>query len=132
MIVLRHMGTMIALNDSLWEKYGLGERAKLNDPETKKPTTRNLFVRANATGKDALVPPEATIEGLLASGAVILACNKASMHLATQMAEKQKRDVEEVKAEVRAGIVPGVLLQPSGIYATLRAQDVGCSFIKST
>ena len=28
--------------------------------------------------------------------------------------------------------VSGVLLQPSGIYATLRAQDVGCAFIKST
>jgi hypothetical protein len=78
------------------------------------------------------VSPEASLEGLIASGAVLLACNKAAMRYAGQMAQKFNRDVEEVRAEIRANIVPGVMLQPSGIYATLRAQDVGCAFLKST
>ena len=63
---------------------------------------------------------------------VLLACNKAAMRLANQLAQKLNRNADEVRAEFRAGVVPGVLLQPSGIYATLRAQDVGCAFIKST
>ncbi|MEP6992263.1 MAG: hypothetical protein ABJA80_15125 [bacterium] len=131
-VVLRHMGTVIAMGDSLWEKYALGERVNLKDPATGKPALRNPFVRVAKGDKDALVTPDASIEALLASGAILLACNKATMRLAGQVAQKFNRDAEEMRAEFRANLVPGVLLQPSGIYATLRAQDVGCSFIKST
>ena len=131
-VVFRHFGTVIALNDALWEKYALGERYKVKDPSTGKDALRNPFFHVTKDDKDAFVSPEASLEGLLASGAVLLACNKAAMKYAGQIAQKTNRDPEEVRAEVRAGIVPGVLLQPSGIYAVLRAQDVGCSFLKST
>ena len=33
-VVLRHQGTIIALIDSIWEKYALGERYKVKDPAT--------------------------------------------------------------------------------------------------
>jgi hypothetical protein len=131
-VVLRHFGTALALNDALWEKYALGERYKVKDPATGKDALRNPFLHVTKDDKDALVSPEASLEGLLASGAVLLVCNKAAMRFAGQMAQKANRDPDEVRAEIRAGIVPGMLLQPSGIYAALRAQDVGCSFIKST
>jgi hypothetical protein len=131
-VVLRHFGTVIAMNDLLWEKYALGERMKVKDPITGKDAVRNPFLHVSKDDKDPLVSPEASLEGLVASGAVLLACNKAAMRYAGQMAQKFNRDPEEVRAEVRAGIVPGVMLQPSGIYATLRAQDAGCAFIKST
>ncbi|MEO8333801.1 MAG: hypothetical protein ABI664_02430 [bacterium] len=131
-VVLRHFGTVIAMNDLLWEKYALGERMKVKDPRTGKDALRNPFLHVSKDDKDAHVSPEASLEGLLASGAVLLACNKAAMRYAGQMAQKFSRDPEEVRAEVRANIVPGVMLQPSGIYATLRAQDAGCAFLKST
>jgi hypothetical protein len=51
---------------------------------------------------------------------------------AGQVAQKFGRPVEEVRSEFRASLVPGILLQPSGVYAVLRAQDVGCAFLKST
>jgi hypothetical protein len=130
--VLRHAGTVIAMNDFLWEKYALGERAKVKDPITGKDALRNPFLHVSKDDKDPLVSPEASLEGLIASGAVLLVCNKAAMRYAGQMAQKFNRDPEEVRAEIRANIVPGVMLQPSGIYATLRAQDAGCAFIKST
>lgn len=131
-VVLRHFGTVVALNDSIWEKYALGERYKIKDPATGKDALRNPFLRVGKDEKNAFVSPEASVEGLVASGAVLLACNKAAMRFAGMMAEKFKRDVEEVRAEFRAGVIPGVQLQPSGIYATMRAQDMGASFIKST
>ena len=31
-----------------------------------------------------------------------------------------------------AGLVPGVIPQPSGVYAVLRAQEAGCAVLKST
>lgn len=128
-VVLRHMGTPLALNDALWEKYALGERTKLKDPATGADATRNPFARREEKG---MVPAEASIEGLIASGAVVLACNKAAMRLAGIYAQKTNRDVEEVRAEFRAGLLPGVIYQPSGIYAVHRAQEAGCTFIKST
>lgn len=131
-VVLRHFATVIAMNDALWAKYRLGEQFKIKDPATDKDALRNPFIRVSKDDKNPLVAPDASIEGLLASGAVLLACNRAAMRYAGQMAEKFHRDPEEVRAEVRAGIVPGVLLQPSGVYATIRAQDVGCSFLRST
>ena len=131
-VVLRHAGTALAFNDAIWEKYAVGERAKVKDPKTGKDALRNPFIRVEKDDKDAIVPQDASIQGLLGSGVVLLACNKAAMNYAGQMAKKHNLDAETVRNEIRNGIVPGILLQPSGIYATLRAQDVGCTFIKST
>ena len=29
-------------------------------------------------------------------------------------------------------VVPGVILQPSGVFATLRAQEAGCQYLLAT
>jgi hypothetical protein len=131
-VVLRHAGTVMAMNDLLWEKFGFGERSRTKDPLTGKDALRNPFLRVAKDEKSPIVSAAAMIESLLANGAIILACNKASMRIANQIAAKSNRDPEEVRAEVRSNIIPGVLLQPSGIYAVLRAQEAGCTFIKST
>jgi intracellular sulfur oxidation DsrE/DsrF family protein len=122
----------MALNDALWEKYALGERSKLIDPATGKDAVRNPFIRVGKDEKNSVVPADASIEALAANGVVMLVCNKATMRLAGQVAAKFGKPVEEVRAEFKAAVVPGVLLQPSGVYAVLRAQDVGCGFLKST
>jgi intracellular sulfur oxidation DsrE/DsrF family protein len=131
-VVFRHVGTVMAFNDALWAKYALSERAKFIDPATGKEAMRNPFIRVGKDEKNALVSADASIEALAASGVVLLVCNKATMRLAGLAAAKFGKPVEEVRAEFRAAVLPGVLLQPSGVYAVLRAQDVGCAFLKST
>ena len=131
-VVLRHQGTVIALNDDLWKEYELGKIAEYKDPATSAPATRNIFFRVAADDKHSPIEPESSLSALSARGAVLLACNRALMHLATMAATKRKQDVEEVKATFRAAVLPGVILQPSGIYAVTRAQEVGCGFVKST
>lgn len=131
-VVMRHHGTVMAFSDAIWAKYALGEYAKIIDPATGKDALRNPFVRVGKDDRNALVPADSSMDALLAAGAILLACNKAAMRLASLMAKKFSHDLDEVRAEFRAGVVPGVLLQPSGVYATLRAQDVGCAFIRST
>jgi intracellular sulfur oxidation DsrE/DsrF family protein len=42
------------------------------------------------------------------------------------------RDVEEVQKDVRANLVPGAILVPSGIYALIRAQNAGCAYMPGT
>jgi hypothetical protein len=131
-VVLRHMGTLIAANDAIWEKYELGKLAKLNDPTTNEETKRNPFLRVAASGKYASIEPASALPALRARGVILLACNRALMHFAASEAKKRNLDLEATRAEFRTGLVPGVILQPSGIYAMIRAQEAGCGLVKST
>ena len=131
-VVMRHMGTALAVNDALWAKYQLGKFVGFKDPDTSKDAVRNIFFRIGADAKNSPISAGASLSSLSSRGAVLLACNRALMHLATTEATKRKQDLEKTKAEFRAAVLPGVILQPSGIYAVTRAQEAGCAFIKST
>jgi len=131
-IVMRHQGTVMAMGDALWDKYELGKRTKLVDPATGEIAKRNPFVTVAADDKHAVIEPGSTLPALRARGAVLLACNRALMFFAEQKARELKLNADDVKAEFRAGLVPGVILQPSGIYAVVRAQESGCAIVKST
>lgn len=139
-VVLRHAGTVLAIDDALWAKYKLGEQRKVNDPATGKPAERNPIARPRA-GEPAPREDMArmmaedgvpSIETLLGQGAIVLACNLAMNQLIGGIARRTKQEVADVRAEVHAGLVPGVILQPSGVYAVLRAQEAGCVYLRST
>jgi hypothetical protein len=129
-MVLRHAGLPMALNDALWAKYGIGEQAKVKDPETDAWAVRNPFLRAVAGSTKTFAPT--TIEVLQGRGAIVLVCNLALNNYASRTANRLKLDVATVRDEFKAGVVPGGILQPSGVFATLRAQEAGCSFLRST
>jgi len=138
-IVLRHAAAALALDDALWAKYHIGALRKLDDPDTKKPAERNPWARATpgkAGDADlaAILGPgiDPTVEGVLHSGGIVLVCNLALGRVARGIAQQNGLKPETVHEELRAGVVPGVLVQPSGVYATARAQEVGCVFQRST
>jgi hypothetical protein len=39
---------------------------------------------------------------------------------------------DDAMAELRAHLIPGLTLMPSGILAAVRAQEAGAAFIRST
>ncbi|MDQ6829896.1 MAG: hypothetical protein M3081_13635 [Gemmatimonadota bacterium] len=127
-IVMRQLGVQMAFGDALWDKYAIGEDVKVSDPATKAPAKRNVFWR-EAAGSNA-TPDPSMLDSLHARGAIFLACNRAAMNWSRRMAEKNHRSVEEVQAEVRAGLIPGALLMPSGIFAMIRAQNAGCAYMR--
>ena len=45
-IVMRQLGTPLALGDALWDRYAIGEEIKVKDPATHQPARRNPFLRA--------------------------------------------------------------------------------------
>ena len=111
-IVMRHRGVVLAFNDAMWEKYGIGETFKVANAEKRNPWTRDL-----ATLKDR--------------GATLLACNLAASRQAREFASRLGLNADEVKKDLYANFVPGVIVQTSGVFATIRAQQAGCSFMKS-
>ncbi|MGH7533020.1 MAG: hypothetical protein ACREL4_06995, partial [Gemmatimonadales bacterium] len=131
-VVMRHMGVPVAFNDHLWDKYQLGKWLKQKDPTTGKPARRNPFAHSDKGDKYANVAPDGTLPELHRRGTVLLACARAASYFAYQIAERTKQPFPEVKGEVKANLIDGVILQPSGVYAVLRAQEVGCAYIRAT
>jgi hypothetical protein len=129
-IIMRQLGQVMAFGDALWEKYGIGEERKVNDPMTKQPARRNPW--ATAVPGEPSYALASKIDALRARGAVLLVCNRASMNWAAGAAERTKRDVEEVRNEVRNGLVPGAILMPTGIFALVRAQNAGCAYMRNS
>ena len=129
-IVFRRLGTVMALNDAMWERHAVGESRKVTDPVTRAPARRNVFWRA-APGATADAAAE-KIETLQRRGLICLVCNIALNNVGAGFAERAKRDVEEVRAEIKANLVPGAIIVPSGIYGLIRAQNAGCAFMSGT
>ncbi len=129
-IVMRQLGQVMGFNDAMWEKYGIGEERKVNDPLTKQPAKRNPWAKVMA-GEPAWAIAS-KLETLHARGAIFLVCNRASMNFATSTAERMKLDVETVKNDIRNNLVPGAILMPTGVFALVRAQNAGCAYMKGS
>ena len=110
----------INASDRLWEKYALGERSKIIDPATMKPAIRNVF----------LDEPSLGVKALQARGTIFWQCNIALNNLAQQFATSRQLPVADVRADLLAGLNPGVRLVPSHVMAIGLVQERGVTYVK--
>lgn len=121
--VFRHFAMPLMVNDSVWAKYKVGELLNVKDPKTNAFATRNIF-RDNIP----LYPGE-TYETLVTKhGVVLVACNLALTVVSGMQAPKAGVTPEQAKKDWTAGMLPGVSLAASGVYAVNRAQSAGCTY----
>jgi len=128
-VVLRHFAAAMAQRDAMWERYGIGEERSVTDPDTKAPAKRNPFLRPSPNAKESW-ELNSKIEPLVARGVIFLVCNRATMGLASSLAKRVNKPVDEVKEDLRTNVVPGAVLMPNGIFALIRAQNAGCAFFR--
>ena len=107
-------------SDRLWEKYALGERSKIIDPVTKKPAVRNIFMDDSTLG----------VKALQARGTIFWQCNIALNNVAQQLAQARQLPVAEVRADLIAGLNPGVRLVPTHVMALGLVQERGVTYVK--
>jgi hypothetical protein len=131
-LVFRHKGLPVALNDDMWARLKFGDDDKLKDPTTGEPTTRNPFVNLKAEDKSSAVMPGAGLDALIARGVIVLCCNLALMRHAGPLAKAEGISREQAQQALIASVLPGVIRMPSGIFATSRAEEAGCLFLRST
>ena len=125
-IVMRQLGTPLALGDAIWDKFALGEELKINDRLTQQPARRNPFLKPHASNGSS----DSSLETLRSRGTILLLCNIAMNNWSSRHAEMTKRPVDEVREEVRSNLVPGTIVVPSGIFALIRAQNAGCAYMR--
>ena len=126
-IVVRHSAFALALQDSMWAKYKLGEFIKLDDPKTGAPAVRNPWYKMAAA--DQLLPGYG-IDELLAKGALVGVCNVALTVFGGMVASKMGAGLtgDAVRADFVANLIPGVAVVPSGVLAVNRTQEKGCTY----
>lgn len=118
---------MFGFNDAMWAKYNLGSAIKFNDHKTGQPATRNVW-RTDPQILGMMVAPPASIESLQKRGAVFLLCNNALNLWAGIVAQANKADQAAVLADLKANMLPGVVLVPGMVVAIQKAQDKGIAY----
>ncbi|HEY4322176.1 MAG TPA: hypothetical protein VGM77_13495 [Gemmatimonadales bacterium] len=114
-VVVRFRALPMVFNDALWKELRLGASARINAPGTATSADHNFYT--TSTGN------RAGIVDLQRRGVTFLACNRAAMHYADDL---KSGSADEKQQHIRDALLPGVILQPTGIYALIRAQDAGC------
>jgi hypothetical protein len=131
-LVFRHKGLAAVLNDAMWARLKLGDDDKLKDPSTGEPTMRNPFVNAKVGDKHLTIFPDGGLDSLIARGAIVLCCNLALMRGAGTLAKAEGISREQAQQAMIDAVLPGVVRMPSGVFATSRAEEAGCLFLRSS
>jgi hypothetical protein len=131
----------MAFNDAIWAKYSLGEYTGLKDAADK-PYTHNVFNKP--TGNDLHVLMQAIqspkipllegampgigIENLQKMGTTFLLCANAFGAWCAELEARGKGKAAALDAELRAGLLPGVIIVPAMVIAIEKAQGAGISY----
>ncbi len=62
----------------------------------------------------------------------MLGCNWAFGMVVGRIREHEKLDGAAARARALELIIPGVILQPNGIFGALRAQEAGCRYVMAS
>ena len=122
MVILRHSALPLAFQDHLWSKYKLGELFDIkidNVPATKNPYASMTGLPITGIG----------IADLMKGGVLVGACDIAMTVYSSGAATKMGLDSAAVRKDWDAGLLPGVVLVPSGVMAVARAQELGARYI---
>jgi hypothetical protein len=129
-LVLRHEGIALAMDDAYWAEFQIGKENKLKDEKGKKWATTNPVAVA-APGTPAQYA-DYNLASFQKNGGIVLACNMAFADVVSRYKDKTKATPADARKMAIAHLVPGVILQPSGVFAALRAQEVGCHYLHAS
>lgn len=128
-VVLRHNGIWLAMDDEFWSRFKVGALVRIDDPATKQPISRNPFLGANIIPEMPSAVMDRVLLNTIQDAVAVLACNLAFQDVVDRV--KQEAGLGEAPARALAleHLVKGIILQPSGVFAVTRAQEAGCQYI---
>ncbi len=112
----------IGLVDAAWEKYELGKRMSITDPDTKEPAKRNVFA----------VGGPISIDTVMRRGVVLLVCNVALTRLSGSIATALSSPQADVYNDLKTSVLPGAVVVPGLVVAMNRAQEKGFTYVRAS
>ncbi len=128
-IVIRHAAIPLIMNHEFWDRYDIAKENKVRDPITDKRTKRNPVLMTVEEDKLPASFASLTLHKQIEGGAIVLGCNAAFGGMVAMVAKKEKLKFPEARARALTMVVPGVILQPNGIFGVTLAQHHGCVFV---
>lgn len=123
-LVLRHEAILLAMDHDHWATHKVGEQLELKERD-------GAWVTRNPAGPPAAdARPGAarySLQGFQADGGIVLACNLAFGGFVVGKYRGDGVSSSEAREAALKHLLPGVILQPSGFFATVRAQQAGCA-----
>ena len=129
-VVIRHDAIPLLMNHTYWSTYNAGEVFKVKD-EDGIPLTFNPVLTPPA-GKQGSTPPRLSLDKQIERGAIVLGCNLAFGDVVESIQKKDKVSASEARATALKHMIPGAIMQPSGIFANVAAQQAGCVFVEAS
>lgn len=126
-VVLRHNAIWLAMNDEFWDHHGIGKVTDITDPKTGGPIRRNPFLGPTPYPDLPSALADEVLKKVLAS-ATVLACNLAFHDVVEKVRSEAGGDADTARAMALRHLVPGVILQPSGVFGVTRAEEAGCAY----
>lgn len=125
-LVLRHHAIHFAMRDDYWARFPVAAETGFVDGDGK-PLQVNPIRAARADVPEPF--RDLTLEAFQQSGGIVLACQLALTHYVAARYQATGLGAVEAAEAARVGVLPGILLQPSGIFAVSVAQDFGCRYV---
>ena len=129
-IVFRHSAIPMIMGNAYWDGFDIGKELKLRDDKGRK------WAKTNPLSTGGTTPPDDQakykIESFLAAGGIVLACNWAFGMVVGKIREREKLDGPAARTRALQLMIPGVILQPNGIFGALRAQEAGCKYVMAS
>jgi hypothetical protein len=130
-VVLRHDGIALAMNQAFWDAYGIAKSNNVKHPWTGEPIAKNPATLTPADGLPAMLAG-ADLASQIKGGTIALACNLAFADMVDLVAKADKLPEAQARTKALSMMMPGVILQPSGVFATTVAQEQGCTYVRAT
>jgi hypothetical protein len=132
----------LAFNDATWAKYKLGEYLGLKDASGK-TYDRNVFYRPTPNDAHLLLQamqmpptlaafgpamPALGIESLQKMGTTFLLCANALGAWCAELESRGKGKAADLDKDLRANLLPGVVIVPAMVIAIEKAQGAGITY----
>lgn len=131
-LVLRHHGIALAMTQAFWDTYGVAKDNTVTHPITQQGTDRNPALLSSSRGEVPADFDDVALDKYIARGGITLGCNLAFDDMIALVTKKDGTTGDAARKTALAGLLPGVVLQPSGVFAALHAQDVGCKYLRAS
>ncbi len=126
-MVLRHNGIMLAMNQEFWTTYEVGKAEKLKGDDGKTMKYNPVLPTPGQDAPASFRP--LMLDKQIENGAIALGCGLAYRSVVSMIQKKDKLDATEARKKANSMLVPGVIMQPSGIFANVLAEEAGCVFV---
>ena len=126
-VVIRHAAIPLLMNNDFWLTYDVGKRNKIKGDDGKTQKLNPVLADPNAKGPGSPY----TLDKLMAAGAIVLGCNLAFRSIVSAVEKKDKLKGAEARTKALSYVLPGAIMQPSGIFANVMAGEAGCHFVRA-